>query len=130
MDRAADPHDARSRAGDRQYRLHLDPRQQAARIAAEARPAHWPADGNVHPVGLLFSLAWVIRLTGPLFVALAEDISGPALILLVRGLFLIFQSTTEIHHRLEGEQGSGSRRVQATFGAVVVQIALLDIVFS
>jgi predicted tellurium resistance membrane protein TerC len=81
-------------------------------------------------IGLLFSLAWVIRLTDPLFVALGEEISGRDLILLVGGLFLIFKSTTEIHHRLEGEEGSGSRRVQATFGAVVVQIALLDIVFS
>ncbi len=81
-------------------------------------------------VALLFSLAWVIRLTDPLFVVIGEEISGRDLILLLGGLFLIFKSTTEIHHKLEGEEGSASRQVQATFGAVVFQIALLDIVFS
>ncbi len=79
---------------------------------------------------LLLSLSWVIGLTAPLFTALGQEISGRDLVLIVGGLFLIGKSTYEIHDSLEGEEGHGSARVPAAFGAVLVQIILLDIVFS
>jgi predicted tellurium resistance membrane protein TerC len=79
---------------------------------------------------LLFSLAWVIRLTAPLFGVWGHEISGRDLILLAGGLFLIAKSTHEIHHKLEGEHGSASGVVHPSFRSVVVQIMLLDIVFS
>jgi predicted tellurium resistance membrane protein TerC len=79
---------------------------------------------------LLMSLAWVIRLTAPLFTVLSEEISGRDLILLIGGLFLIAKSTHEIHDKLEGEEGHASGRVASSFMSVIVQIMLLDIVFS
>jgi predicted tellurium resistance membrane protein TerC len=81
-------------------------------------------------IGLLASLAWLVKLTSPLFTVLGQEISGRDLILLVGGLFLIFKSTREIHDRLEGEEGHASARVVASFSAVIIQILLLDIVFS
>jgi predicted tellurium resistance membrane protein TerC len=79
---------------------------------------------------LLLSLAWVIRLTAPLFTVVGEEISGRDLILLTGGLFLLAKATYEIHDKLEGEQGHSSKKVAASFGAVIFQIMLLDIVFS
>jgi predicted tellurium resistance membrane protein TerC len=79
---------------------------------------------------LLFSLAWIIRLTEPLFSVFGHEISGRDLILLGGGLFLLAKATLEIHERLEGEEGHGSSKVYPTFGAVILQIMLLDIVFS
>ena len=79
---------------------------------------------------LLLSLAWVVRLTDPLFTVFGEGISGRDLILLLGGLFLLFKATHEMHDRLEGEENEEGQRVAASFGAVLVQIALLDIVFS
>jgi predicted tellurium resistance membrane protein TerC len=79
---------------------------------------------------LLFSLAWIIRLTHPFFTALGHPISGRDLILIGGGLFLIGKSTYEIHDKLEGEEGHASARSGATFASVLVQIMLLDIVFS
>jgi predicted tellurium resistance membrane protein TerC len=79
---------------------------------------------------LLFSLAWVIKLTAPWFTVLNQEISGRDLILIVGGLFLLAKSTHEIHERLEGEEGHASAKAAATFASVLVQIALLDIVFS
>nr|WP_216635872.1 TerC family protein [Bdellovibrio bacteriovorus] len=79
---------------------------------------------------LLFSLSWIIGLTEPIFSALGQEISGRDLILLLGGLFLIVKSTAEIHHKLEGVDGSQSKNVAHSFGAVIVQILLLDIVFS
>jgi predicted tellurium resistance membrane protein TerC len=81
-------------------------------------------------IALLFSLSWIIRLTAPLFTALGEEISGRDLILLVGGLFLLAKSTHEIHARLEGEEGHASAKVKISFASVLVQILLLDIVFS
>ena len=81
-------------------------------------------------VALLFSLAWIIRLTAPLFTVLGQEISGRDLILIGGGLFLIGKSTHEIHNKLEGEEGHESGRVAASFASVIVQIMLLDIVFS
>ena len=79
---------------------------------------------------LLMSLAWIVKLTAPLFGVLGHEISGRDLILILGGLFLLAKSTFEIHDRLEGEEGHASRRVPASFASVIVQIMLLDIVFS
>ena len=81
-------------------------------------------------VGLLLSITWVMRLTSPIFAAMGQEISGRDLILIVGGLFLLAKSTHEIHGNLEGETGEGTARVAATFGSVILQILLLDIVFS
>ncbi len=79
---------------------------------------------------LLFSLAWIVKLTRPLFSALGHDVTGRDLILIGGGLFLLAKSTIEIHGRLEGDEGHGSRRVMSSFLSVIIQIMLLDIVFS
>jgi predicted tellurium resistance membrane protein TerC len=79
---------------------------------------------------LLLSLAWIIRLREPLFTVLDQRFSGRDLILIIGGVFLLAKATLEIHDRLEGEEGHGSSRVAASFGAVIFQIMLLDIVFS
>ena len=79
---------------------------------------------------LLLSLSWIIRLTAPLFTVVGQEISGRDLVLIVGGLFLLAKSTHEIHAALEGEEGEKSRRVAPSFTAVLIQILLLDIVFS
>jgi predicted tellurium resistance membrane protein TerC len=79
---------------------------------------------------LLLSLSWIIKLTAPLFAVFTHEISGRDLILIVGGLFLIGKSTHEMHQRLEGGEGESSARVAPSFAAVIVQILLLDIVFS
>jgi predicted tellurium resistance membrane protein TerC len=79
---------------------------------------------------LLFSVAWIIRLTAPLFSILERPISGRDLILIGGGLFLLVKATVEIHQRLEGEEGHSSARVRSSFAAVIAQIAMLDVVFS
>jgi predicted tellurium resistance membrane protein TerC len=79
---------------------------------------------------LLFSLSWVIALTAPLFTIWAQEISGRDLILVAGGLFLLGKATFEIHENLEGEQGHASAKVTPTFIGVLVQIFLLDAVFS
>jgi len=81
-------------------------------------------------IALLFSLAWIVRLTAPLFTVAGTDISGRDLILLGGGLFLLAKATREIHDKLEGEEGHLSARVAPSFAAVIGQIMLLDIVFS
>ena len=81
-------------------------------------------------IGLLFSLTWVIRLTAPWITLVGHELSGRDLILILGGLFLLAKSTYEIHDKLEGEEGHASRRVHSSFTTVVVQIMLLDIVFS
>jgi predicted tellurium resistance membrane protein TerC len=81
-------------------------------------------------VALLLSLGWVIGLTAPLFTAVGQEISGRDLILVLGGLFLLGKATYEIHENLEGEEGHSSARVKATFGSVIVQIVILDAVFS
>ncbi len=79
---------------------------------------------------LLMSIAWIMRLTAPLFTVFNHAFSGRDLILAIGGLFLIYKATHEIHDKLEGEPGHVSARIAPTFGAVIVQIMLLDIVFS
>ncbi len=81
-------------------------------------------------IALLMSLAWIIRLTAPLFTVLGQEISGRDTILIVGGLFLLAKATMEIHERLEGEEGHMSARVAPSFGAVIAQIMALDVVFS
>src|SRR5687767_13179163 len=81
-------------------------------------------------VALLFSLSWVIGLTAPLFTVLNQEISGRDLILLAGGLFLLGKATFEIHENLEGEEGHASRSVKASFVSIIIQILLLDAVFS
>jgi predicted tellurium resistance membrane protein TerC len=81
-------------------------------------------------IALLFSIAWIARLTEPLFSVWELHISGRDLILAIGGLFLLGKSTYEIHERLEGEEGHASARVKASFTSVIIQIMLLDVVFS
>ena len=79
---------------------------------------------------LLLSLAWIVKLTTPLFAVLGHGVSGRDLILIIGGLFLIGKSTHEMHGHLEGEEGEGSKAVHPGFASVILQILLLDIVFS
>jgi predicted tellurium resistance membrane protein TerC len=80
---------------------------------------------------LLLSIAWVVRLTAPLFTVFTLPISGRSLILIVGGLFLIAKATYEIHGKLEGEDDAGNgKRVFPSLTAVVIQIMIIDIVFS
>ncbi len=81
-------------------------------------------------IGLLLLLSWIIGLTAPLFEIIGQEISGRDLILLCGGLFLLYKSTHEVHQLLEGEEGEGSARVSATFASVIVQILIIDTVFS
>jgi predicted tellurium resistance membrane protein TerC len=81
-------------------------------------------------IALLMSIAWIIRLTEPLFTIAGRGVSGRDLILLGGGLFLLGKATLEIHENLEGQEGHASSKVVPSFGAVIVQIMLLDIVFS
>ena len=81
-------------------------------------------------IGLLFLLAWVSGLIEPLFTILRQEISGRDLILIAGGLFLLWKSTREIHQLLEGERGAASAAVGATFYGVILQIMIIDIVFS
>jgi predicted tellurium resistance membrane protein TerC len=81
-------------------------------------------------IGLLLLLAWIVGLVAPLFTVLGQAISGRDLILILGGLFLIWKSTTEIHHSLEGAEEQAQGAARATFAAVIVQIMLVDLVFS
>src|SRR6185369_15607063 len=79
---------------------------------------------------LLCGLAWMVKLTAPLFALFGHGVSGRDLILVSGGLFLIYKATHEIHGKLEGEDGEVTRRIAPRFAAVIVQILLLDLVFS
>jgi len=85
-------------------------------------------------IGLLFTLTWLMTLTAPLFAILAHEFSGRDLILIGGGLFLLWKSVHEIHNALEGSEenhdGNAVAAVTTTFGAVIAQIAVIDIVFS
>jgi len=88
------------------------------------------AGAMVTRIALLAALAWIIRLTAPLFHVVGHPFSGRDVILVAGGLFLIAKSTREIHEGLEGDADRAGTRTSASFGAVVGQIVLLDIVFS
>ena len=79
---------------------------------------------------LLLSLKWIVGLTGALFSISGFEVSGRDLVLFAGGLFLLWKSVHEIHQKLEGEEGSSSAKVRAAFWSVIVQILLLDVVFS
>lgn len=107
-------------------------------ILAGKLPAHQQGQARttglvlaiVSRILLLFSLSWIIGLTEPLFSVLKYVISGSDIILILGGLFLIGKSTHEIHQKLEGAQGHVSARVGPSFASVILQILLLDVVFS
>jgi predicted tellurium resistance membrane protein TerC len=80
---------------------------------------------------LLTSIVWIMRLTAPLFSVFGHAVSGRDLILIVGGVFLLFKSTREIHHKLEGDEATrNSAGRTVTFASVITQITLLDVVFS
>ena len=79
---------------------------------------------------LLLSISWMVRLTAPLFTVFGNEISGRDLILITGGFFLIGKSTHEIHQRLEGGEAHASAAAAGSFNSVIIQILLLDIVFS
>ncbi len=81
-------------------------------------------------IALLFSISWIMRLTADLFQVFGKGISGRDMILIVGGLFLLAKSTHEIHNKLEGEEDQSGTRATASFASVIIQILLLDIVFS
>lgn len=82
-------------------------------------------------LALLFSISWLARLTTPLFSVLQQDVSGRDLVLMAGGLFLIAKSVGEIHHKLEGpETASKLEAAASSFGRVVLQIMVIDVVFS
>jgi len=81
-------------------------------------------------IALLFFLTWIIGLNKTLLTLFELDISGRDIILIAGGLFLIYKSTTEVHEKLEGSEESDEKKASLTFGTAIVQIILLDIVFS
>lgn len=83
----------------------------------------------VFRVALLLGITWIITFTEPLFTVLGQEISGRDLILLGGGLFLLFKSTLEIHHKMEGVENHQEAKMKS-FTATIVQIILLDIIFS
>ena len=107
-------------------------------ILADKLPPHQQARARrvglglamVSRIGLLFSLTWIMRLAEPLFTIVTLEISGRDIVLIAGGLFLLGKSTLEIHDKLEGEEGPSARPIRTSFIAVIVQIAVLDIVFS
>ena len=81
-------------------------------------------------VGMLFGITWLIGFTQPLFSILSFDFSGKDVILALGGLFLLFKSTTEIHHKMEGLESSSEAKTTSSISMAIVQIILLDLVFS
>ena len=81
-------------------------------------------------IGLLLLMSWIVRATDPLFSVLGKAISPRDLILISGGIFLLWKSTHEIHQLLEGEEETSSKAVQATFFAIILQIIIIDLVFS
>jgi predicted tellurium resistance membrane protein TerC len=83
-------------------------------------------------IGLLLVLSWIVGMTAPLFTfpVINVDISGRDLVLILGGLFLLWKSIGEIHESLEGAEGTASSAVKATFAAVILQIMVIDLVFS
>jgi predicted tellurium resistance membrane protein TerC len=79
---------------------------------------------------LLLAIGWVVGLTEPLFAIGDRDVSGRDIILIGGGLFLLAKATWEIHGRLEGEEHASNVKAASSFASVIVQIMLLDIVFS
>lgn len=81
-------------------------------------------------IALLLLLAWIVGATDPLFSVLGQPVSPRDIILIAGGLFLLWKSTQEIHQLLEGEEGQAAKSVKATFTAIILQIIIIDLVFS
>ena len=81
-------------------------------------------------VGLLLVLSWIVGLTAPWITLFGAELSGRDLILIAGGLFLVWKSTMEIHQLTEGEEGHASKAVKASFTAIILQIIVIDMVFS
>ncbi|MBK7324922.1 MAG: TerC family protein [Propionivibrio sp.] len=81
-------------------------------------------------IALLLLLAWIVGATEPLFSVLGQPVSPRDIILIAGGLFLLWKSTQEIHQLLEGEEGEAAKSVKATFTAIILQIIVIDLVFS
>jgi len=81
-------------------------------------------------VGLLLTLSWLVGLTAPLFTITGAELSGRDLILIFGGLFLVWKSTKEVHQLTEGEEGHASGKVKTSFTAIILQIIIIDMVFS
>lgn len=81
-------------------------------------------------IGLLLVLSWLVGLTAPLVTVLGQEISGRDLILILGGMFLLWKSTVEIHQVMEGDEEHASSKVKATFTAVILQVIVIDLVFS
>lgn len=94
-----------------------------------ARKTGLLAAGGMRVV-LLLLVGWIVTLKEDLFTLFDVGFSGKDLILLAGGIFLIYKATKEIHHRLEGQESHGTSREAVTFGSVIVQVLLLDLVFS
>ncbi len=106
-------------------------------VASRLEPAQQPRARTIGlmmamlmRIALLFTIAWVVRLTQPLFSVFDHGISGRDLILIVGGMFLLAKATHEIHESIEGHGGKKVGRVAASFGSVIMQIMILDMVFS
>ncbi len=84
----------------------------------------------VFRIAMLLSISWIIGFTEPLFTVFEMDISIRDLILFIGGIFLIFKSTVEIHHKMEGQHDEKGKKELATFGQVIFQIVALDVIFS
>ncbi len=101
-------------------------------------PAHQQAKGRriglalamIMRIGLVFSLAWLMRLTQPLFTVMENEISGRDLILIIGGLFLMYKSVKEIHHKVEEGDQVDVKKGTANFASVIAQVVVVDIVFS
>ena len=105
----------------------------AGRLPADQRPRARTvglAIAVLSRILLLFSLSWIISLTAPLVTVFRYDISWRDIILILGGLFLLGKSTHEIHQKLEGGEGQASAPVKVSFAGVIVQILLLDVIFS
>jgi predicted tellurium resistance membrane protein TerC len=106
-------------------------------LAAKLPPEQQPkvrfigiALAMVMRLGLLAAIAWIMKLDQTLFRVLNNDITGKDLILILGGLFLLYKSAKEIYHKVEQKEEDGLQKGAATFGSVLVQVLLLDLVFS
>jgi predicted tellurium resistance membrane protein TerC len=130
MDRLRDARYPGTRPWRRQCHLYFYPGRQTTRAQQQRARATGLGVAVFSRILLLLSLSWVIGLTEPLFSVFKFAISGRDLILIVGGLFLLGKSTHEIHQRMEGVEGHASTRVKPSFASVIVQVLLLDVVFS
>ena len=98
--------------------------------AAAARPQAWNDLGLGAASGLLFAIGWVLSLTEPLFSAFGQSFTGKDLILIAGGIFLVYKAVQEIHANLEGVEGEATAKVYGKVATVVIQIAVINLVFS